>query len=163
MNKQLEYGLLALTFSVHKLQREPKQFVELVCQRFIKRGGKDLVEDIFGSTKSVGEVDQAELLVERGQLPKADSLLVGRKGIKARILRKNMKEQRVRWGMEVLSSSPLAPIDEELPRVYSLQTSSVPYTQSGYTIRSLQIYGGDGRSRSRYPCCNSTWLSRRNW
>ena len=138
MNKQLEYGLLALTFSVHKLQREPKQFADLVCQRFTKRGVKDLAEDIFGNTKSVGEVDQAELLVERGQLSEADSLLVGRKGLKARILRKNVKEQRVRWGTEVLGSSPLVPIDEELPRVYSLQTSSVPYTQSGYTIRSLQ-------------------------
>ena len=137
MNKQLEYGLLALTFSVHKLQREPRQFVELVCQRFIKRGGKDLVEGIFGSTKSMGEVDQAELLVERGQLSEAGSLLLERKGIKSRILREDIKEQRARWGMEVLSSRPLIPIDEELPRVYSLQTSSVPYTQSGYTIRSL--------------------------
>ena len=122
MNKQLEYGLLALTFSVHKLQREPKQFVELVRQRFIKRGGKDLVEGIFGSTKSMGEVDQAELLVERGQLSEAGSLLLERKGIKSRILRKDIKEQRARWGMEVLRSRPLIPIDEELPRVYSLQT-----------------------------------------
>lgn len=138
MNNIIRYGLLALTFSWHKLRIEPKQYVELVSRRFFNRGGEMLSLGSIMDGEANGEIKRAEHLIELGHLSDATNVLSGCKGSRAAILRRNVREQKARFSVDVIASLPLEQFSVKSPRVFSLQTSSIPYTQSGYTVRSVQ-------------------------
>lgn len=138
MNRKIRYGLLALTFSWHKIRLEPQQFVELVARRFLNHYSGMLSSGHARTSSACDGIRRAEQLVELGHLSDAINVLGKSKGVRAEILRRNVKEQRARFNVGVVPSLPLELVTTKSPRVFSLQTNSVPYTQSGYTVRSVQ-------------------------
>ena len=128
---------LAGSFSLHKMLLEPREFFTLVARKFAtSHAGEALRLPMPPMSRrlAMGDISGVEDMLHRSRLPWA----------MLRPIRRSIGQFREQWDMSILAAPAPGPaafsVEDGEPelRMYSLHTNSLPYTQSGYTIRSKQ-------------------------
>lgn len=149
----LNYALVVIPFSVKKVLLEPKQFARLLAQRFLgsqaigRMGTYRKLASVVGSGLiSNGVKSRLGLLLETGdydiflrelqKLPLSQKLWFFREGALAEIKRRELYSR-------IYESRPVAKGAVSINVLYYLN-NSLPYTQSGYTVRTQALIGSIG-------------------
>lgn len=130
MIASVRFLILAASFSLFKVILEPREFLTLVVRKFAPGC-------VFRGERI--PLTRVQRLINFGDISSAKALVNHKKGLNSVFARRGIDHVLEQLNLSILSSLPLRENDPSSVRVYSLHTNSVPYTQSGYTIRSLRI------------------------